>query len=298
MYKKLTYTFLATSIALGGLSFYGFNKDKYDKVVEVDRGITVTKADFDDYLEKYNGQNYLKQLTFEKIVQDKYKVTDKEVDEELEGIKKEMNIKDDKVLEDMLKQQGIKDLKTFKSEMKKQLASFKASVDGVKIEEKDIKAEYEKQKEQVQASHILVADEAKANELYAKIQAGEDFAKLAKENSTDPGSAQKGGDLGFFSKGKMLKEFEETAFSLPKGQVSKPVKTEVGYHIIKVTDKKEVKYDDVKDRIKRELLVGKAKPMTEVMSDVFKTEKITVNDKAYKDTFKEPVAPTGQMPQQ
>ena len=91
---------------------------------------------------------------------------------------------------------------------------------------------------QVKASHILVKDEKTAKKLKAEIDNGADFAKVAKKNSLCPSGAS-GGDLGFFGKGQMVKEFESAAFSMEKGQVTpKPVKTQFGYHIIKVTDKK------------------------------------------------------------
>ena len=91
---------------------------------------------------------------------------------------------------------------------------------------------------QIRASHILVAEEEKAAELYAKIQSGESFEELAIDNSTCP-SGVNGGDLNFFSKGQMVPEFEEAAYALEVGQVSEPVKTQFGYHIIKLTEKKE-----------------------------------------------------------
>ncbi|MDG6220326.1 MAG: peptidyl-prolyl cis-trans isomerase [Candidatus Thermoplasmatota archaeon] len=89
----------------------------------------------------------------------------------------------------------------------------------------------------VRASHILVKTEQKANELHQKLMAGEDFAKLAKLNSDCP-SSRNGGDLGLFGKGQMVPEFEKAAFSLEIGQISKPVKTQFGWHLIKVTEKK------------------------------------------------------------
>lgn len=109
------------------------------------------------------------------------------------------------------------------------------------------RSEFEKP-EQVKASHILVrADSSKAEELktaeekaqklLARAQK-EDFGKLAAENSDDPGSKTKKGDLGFFGRGSMVKEFDEVAFTLPVGQVSGLVKTQFGFHIIKVTEKK------------------------------------------------------------
>jgi peptidyl-prolyl cis-trans isomerase C len=104
---------------------------------------------------------------------------------------------------------------------------------------------------EVRARHILVESEAKAKEVLAKFKAGGDFAALAKELSKDPGSSD-GGDLGYFSKDQMVSEFAEVAFKLEKGKVSDPVKTQFGWHIIKVEDTRTrpvPTYDQVKDQI-------------------------------------------------
>lgn len=89
----------------------------------------------------------------------------------------------------------------------------------------------------MRASHILVGSEAEATAISKKLATGAKFEDLARQYSKCP-SGQKGGDLGFFGKGMMVKEFEEAAFSLPLGSVSKPIKTEFGYHLIKVTGKR------------------------------------------------------------
>ena len=107
----------------------------------------------------------------------------------------------------------------------------------------------------VRASHILVEDLEKAQEIYNKIVNGADFSLEAKENSTCP-SKNKGGDLGNFSRGQMVKEFEDAAFSMNVGDISKPIKTEFGYHIIKLTGKnpsKEVSLEDAKDHIIKDI---------------------------------------------
>ncbi len=89
----------------------------------------------------------------------------------------------------------------------------------------------------VKASHILVETESSAKKLKEQLDKGANFAQLAKKSSACP-SGENGGDLGFFSKGQMVKEFEDVAFSLPVGVVSKPVKTQFGYHLIVVTAKR------------------------------------------------------------
>jgi peptidyl-prolyl cis-trans isomerase C len=90
---------------------------------------------------------------------------------------------------------------------------------------------------EVHAAHILVPKEDKAKELLAKINAGESFGELAKKFSTCP-SGKKGGDLGWFTRGKMVREFEKAAFEAKKGQVVGPVKTDFGYHLIKVLEQR------------------------------------------------------------
>ncbi len=118
-----------------------------------------------------------------------------------------------------------------------------------------------KAEEEVQARHILVESEEKAKELKGKITAGGDFAVIAKENSKDPGSKDDGGNLGYFGKGQMVPQFEEVVFTLKKGDVSDPVKTQFGWHLIKIEDRRmkpPPAFDIVKDRITQSLLLQKA----------------------------------------
>jgi peptidyl-prolyl cis-trans isomerase C len=106
--------------------------------------------------------------------------------------------------------------------------------------------------EEVRARHILVKTEAEAKDVLAKVKGGADFEKLAREISIDPSAKANGGDLEYFTKGQMVAEFSEAAFKLDKGQVSEPVKTQFGFHIIKVEDKRTKplpKYDEVKEQV-------------------------------------------------
>jgi peptidyl-prolyl cis-trans isomerase C len=92
--------------------------------------------------------------------------------------------------------------------------------------------------EEINARHILVDDEAVAKAAMERVKKGEDFAKIAAELSKDPGSGKEGGSLGWFSKDRMVPEFAEAAFKLQKGEVSEPVKSQFGWHVIKLEDRR------------------------------------------------------------
>ena len=137
--------------------------------------------------------------------------------------------------------------------------------------------------EQVRASHILLKTEGKddatvkkqAQELLAKVKAGADFAELAKKNSQDESSAVKNGDLDFFGKGQMVPEFDKVAFSLQPGQISDLVKTQFGYHIIKVTDKRPATtrtLPEVRAQIEDQLKFEQAQTAAQKLSEQVATE--------------------------
>jgi peptidyl-prolyl cis-trans isomerase C len=106
--------------------------------------------------------------------------------------------------------------------------------------------------QEVRARHILVATEAEAKAIVIEVNKGTDFAELARQKSKDPGAAAEGGDLGWFGKDQMVPEFADAAFNMTKGSVSEPVKTQFGWHIIKVEDKRTKpvpEFAKVKDQI-------------------------------------------------
>lgn len=132
----------------------------------------------------------------------------------------------------------------------KLLATVSVSDDEIKKFYQDHKEAF-KENESANASHILVEEEDKAREIYEKIKKGEDFEALAREFSTCP-SKEKGGDLGIFTRGQMVKEFEDAVFNGEVGKVTEPVKTQFGYHIIKINEKNEgrdLEFDEVKEKI-------------------------------------------------
>lgn len=154
------------------------------------------------------------------------------------------------------------ELAVAKANILKQL-NIKKTLDTVTATEEDAKKFYEENKEKfvrpmtVTASHILVDTEEKADEIYAAIEGGKDFAEAATEFSSCP-SKERGGDLGPFGKGQMVPEFEEAALAMEVGKVSSPVKTQFGFHIIKLTDKTEEgtsPYEEVKAQIEQQLVI-------------------------------------------
>jgi peptidyl-prolyl cis-trans isomerase C len=123
-----------------------------------------------------------------------------------------------------------------------------------------------KPEEEVRARHILVDSKDKAREIYEKIAHGSDFAQLARENSKDPGSKGQGGELGFFSRGQKVPQFEEAAFKLKKGEVSEPFESQLGWHIVRLDDRRPraaPAFEAVKDRVVAHMIHQKAQQIAQ-----------------------------------
>lgn len=201
-------------------------------------------------------------------------VEEKTVSDEMDELKK--RFPNEEAFNDEMRQMNFSE-ETLKVQMKKNL-SVKQLVEKeilakVRVSDEDAKSFYDshpehfQQKEKVRASHILIKSEAdtdpvskderrkKLEAVKKRIENGEDFAALAREFSQCP-SAEKGGDLGFFERGNMVKPFEDAAFSLKPGEVSDIVVTPFGFHLIKVTERTEartVSFDESQDRINQHL---------------------------------------------
>ena len=151
------------------------------------------------------------------------------------------------------------------------------------VSEADIKAAYEKFKTEVgdkeySARHILVATEAEAKDIIAQLAKGGDFAKIAKEKSKDTGSKDKGGDLGWFSPGGMVKSFGDAVVKLQKGlYTTVPVQTQFGWHVIKLEDIRDAQpptYDKVKDNLQKQL---QQRQLEKLLTDLRAKAKIVDN---------------------
>lgn len=174
----------------------------------------------------------------------------------------------------------VKELEAVKTNMLKNYAMHKI-FSQVKIDEEEIKKYYEENKDTLnppilyQASHILIENENEAKKVKEEIDGGLDFAQAAKKYSIDP-SKSNGGSLGKFPKGVMVKEFQDGLDGLKVGEISKPVKSQFGYHIIKLENIENVKtptYDEIKAQVEQRVLMVKRqeaylKKLDELKKDV------------------------------
>lgn len=168
-------------------------------------------------------------------------------------------------------------MKNMKKSMLQQYGLRKMFND-INVSDEEVEDYYNKNKskykktEMVKASHILVDTEEKAKKILEDIKAGLSFEEAAKQNSSCP-SKEVGGDLGQFGRGQMVKEFEDAAFAMKKGEISEPVKTEFGYHIIKLTDyvpEGDSELKDVFEEIKKNYFLEKQEKVYQDKKDELK----------------------------
>ncbi len=156
--------------------------------------------------------------------------------------------------------------------------------------------------EEVQARHILVSDLATANKIEALLKQGKNFSDLAKQYSIDPGSKDKGGELGWFRRGQMVPAFDKVAFTLPVGAISQPVKSPFGYHIIQVEGKQPGQHATVAnstERITELLRQQQEAPLIQPFLQQLQAKAtIAVNDPRFADLFPSPLpnAPAASPP--
>jgi foldase protein PrsA len=134
--------------------------------------------------------------------------------------------------------------------------------------------------EQACASHVLVDTKDQADAVEARLAKGEDFAAVAKSASKDPGSAQKGGDVGCFGRdAQLVPEFLQAIFTQPVGQVGPPVQSQFGFHVIKVTSRHVLSFDEAKDQVRQAVSQGNQTKLTDWLRGALQKAKVTVNPK-------------------
>jgi foldase protein PrsA len=322
----LAFAFVVLAAGCGGSSKDSSKKVPGDAIAVVN-GSSIAKTEYDGLISQAKKSYKAQKRTFPKVGTSEYnvlknqavqflvqrqqfeqkanelgvKVSDKQIDDRLKQIKKQYFGGDQKRYEQQLKQQGLTDVQV-RRDIRAQLVQegiFKKVTGDAKVSDADIEAYYKKNKAQYGTAesrdvrHILVSTKKLADQLYTRIKAGEDFAKLAKKYSKDPGSKNQGGKL-TVSRGQTVAPFDKTAFLLPKNSVSRPVKTQYGYHIIQalsaVKPAKTTPLKDVKASIKQQLEQTKK---NEAMTKwVEKTKKEFSNQTTYQVGFAPPKTAT------
>lgn len=247
----------------------------------------ITKDEFYEELKDIAGEQILQELIVIKVLEDKFDVDSKAIDEEVDKIKEQLG----ESFEFALMQQGIADEEGLKTVLHRDLLYQEAIYGNVDISEEEAKEFYERQKTEIEAQHILVTDEDEAKDIKKKLDDGEKFEDLAKEFSID-GSAETGGDLGYFSAGNMVKEFEDAAYDMEVDTISDIVKTQNGFHIIKVNDKRDVEgdmppFEEIEEEIMEQLKMTKVSQDegVEKINKLIEDAKVDIKIKELEDIF-------------
>ncbi|MED2187067.1 peptidylprolyl isomerase [Bacillus wiedmannii] len=159
----------------------------------------------------------------------------------------------------------------------------------MKVTENELKALYDTKKPKLHISHILLTDETQAKAIKAKLDAGEDFNKLAMEYSQDSATKNVGGDMGILQFGSMIPAFEDKAYELQVGQISEPIQTNYVFHIIKILDKQKLpSFKEMKPQLTAELIeqnMDQQKLQNQIEKLVDKSD-LKINEETLKDMYK------------
>jgi parvulin-like peptidyl-prolyl isomerase len=324
---KLSLLSLLAALALVGAACGGDSEEVPADAIAVVDGNAIDKGEFDALIGQAKKSYELQKRDFPKVGSPEYntlknqavqflvqreqfeikadelevEVTDKQVGDRLAQIKKQYFQGSDKKYREQLKQQGLSE-ESVKRDIRAQLVQegiFKKVTEDIKITDKEIQDYYNKNKtqygtpEQREVRHILVPTKKQADDIYQQLQDGGNFAALAKKFSKDPASASQGGKL-TIARGQTVAPFDHTAFLLKEGQVSRPVKTQYGFHIIEpvgeIKPAETTALSKVKESIRQQLLQTKRnEAMTTWVED---TKKDFAEDTTYQVGFKPPAAAT------
>ena len=278
----LTLTLAASVLALGACS-----NDSADKseVIATSKIGDITQNDLYEEMKSSIGDQAFQLLAIEKVLADKYDVSEDEVNTQLKADKEQFG----ESFEAIIAQQGYTE-ESYKKYLELNLLQEKALIEDVEVTEEEIKAEYENVKDEINVRHVVVEDEETAKKVKAELDSGKDFAEVAKEYSDEEAAQTTGGELGWITKASSMDaDFLAGAFALEKNVISEPVKSSFGYHIIEVTDSRTIEesYKDKKAEIEKQLKLEKAdqSALLTKVAKMMKDAKIEIKDKDLKTSL-------------
>lgn len=252
----------------------------------------ITKEQFYNELKERFGEDVLKEMITRQILENKMDVNSKdefaELDKEIEDMRDQLGNQFD----ELIKQQGFKTTEDYRYVLYLSKLEYNFATSDIEVTEDDVREYYERLQEEIHARHILVKEKETAEEIIERYNNGEEFAALAEEYGTD-GTAKNGGTLGYFTAGKMVKPFEDAVYALEVGEISEPVQTDFGWHVIFVEDRRENEteigeFDEVKDYLRDQLLSRQInyESVNNQMQSMIDEANIEIKIDEYKDLFK------------
>ena len=280
---------LSALLAVGLIGLTACGGGNSEAVVKTDAG-DITKEEFYQELKTKYGDEVLTELVTMAVLDDKYDVSEDEIDAELESIKEQIG--DD--FEQTLAAQNLTE-EDLRDDIENGLLQEAAMTEDIEVTDEEVETYFENQGYQIEAQHILLTDEELAEKVAKEAQDDGDFAKLAEKYSTDEENAKEGGELPPFGVGEMTPAFEEAVFAMDEGEISDPVQSDFGFHIIKLNKKEETDEDfgdleDQEEQIRRDIATSKI-DQTEAMekiSNLMEEAEIDVKDEQFEGLFDAP----------
>lgn len=283
MKKFLLTGTLAASLLLAACSSDGSSSEY---AVKSDAG-NISKEEFYEQLVENDNGNLLQQLILEMVLSDQYTVDEKELDERIDSFKEQY----EENFEMVLMQQGYANEEQFREALKMSMLYEAAIFEGIEVTDEEIEAAYERMKEEIHARHILVTSENIAEKVLEELDEGGDFEDLTSQYSIDPGTAQTGGDLGYFTALDMVPEFEDAVYSMEIDEIRGPVETSNGFHIIQVLDRRDNEdlpsLEDITEEISSKIRNGKVSDdeANEKIDQLLLDANLDIKVKGYEDLF-------------
>lgn len=275
-------SFFALTLAVAMLLVSACNdKEVASDVIVTTKTGDITKEELYKEMKDSIGIKVIENLILQKAIETEFKVDEDELNDE---IKKQKEAYGDTFPQYLEQNNMTEDF--FKKQIEFSILQRKLIGSLEEPSSDEINAEYEKMSNEIHARHILVDKKETAEEVIQKLKDGGDFSELAKEYSTEKNADTSGGDLGWFGVGKMVKPFEDIAFTLSKNEISEPVQSKFGYHVIEVLETREVEMTKTLDDLKPEIEETLKKILfEEKLTALLKGAEIDIKDEDFKSAL-------------